>query len=122
MASHPSILARNIVQAIHAHKIDVSTENAAHAAIFAALIAAGLPARSEVILSSRDRIDLMVETVGVEVKVKGSKRDIFRQLERYAEHQKIKALVLATNTAFPPIAPIKGTVPVFIASLSRGWL
>lgn len=52
----------------------------------------------EVRLNTRDRIDfLTTEAVGVEVKVTSGWREVLRQLERYAESERVEELVLVTN-------------------------
>jgi hypothetical protein len=53
--------------------------------------------RSEVILTPKDRIDFLVEKVGVEVKVEGALAAVTRQLFRYAERPEIDELVLLTT-------------------------
>lgn len=118
----PRILARRIVTICQASRINVSTEAAAHNDLAAALSAAGLTVQREVKLSARDRIDVLVEGVGVEVKVQGSRRNILKQLERYAESEQITALVLATSAAWPAGFATVNNKPFFHASLVRGWL
>ncbi len=60
----------------------------------------------EVVLSGTDRIDFMVSGfertdfnagVGIEVKVDGSRADVIRQLHRYAQQERVKALILVTS-------------------------
>lgn len=52
----------------------------------------------EVSLSTRDRIDVLTECgIGIECKIKGSPSAIVSQLLRYAEHDRIKALILVTS-------------------------
>lgn len=115
------LLARRIAVICERSLINVSTEAAAHNDIAKALAAQGLDVRREVRLSDRDRIDVMVGGVGVEVKIKGSRRDIYRQLQRYAASDQVSALVLATAAAWPPMPDISGK-PFFHASLVKGWL
>ena len=93
------MLARRIAAVIERNRIDISTEDAAHRAIRAALERDGIEAQSEVRLSPKERIDLMAGSVGIEVKVGHSRRAILAQLERYAALPEIAALVLATGTA-----------------------
>lgn len=57
-----------------------------------------LPER-EVRLAPRDRIDLLVGRVGVECKVAGNAESVLRQLRRYAESDRIDALILVTSRA-----------------------
>jgi hypothetical protein len=76
---------------LHATELDLQE------GIAGALTAGGLGVRREVPLSARDRIDLLVDRVGIEVKIAGSWRDVQRQLERYAESDQIDELVLVTT-------------------------
>jgi hypothetical protein len=56
------------------------------------------PAR-EVRISNRDRVDLLVDRVAVEVKITGDVRAVERQVNRYLESDQIDGLVLATTRA-----------------------
>lgn len=121
-AIHPAMLAKRIAALIERTRIGVSTEMSAHKGVFDMLVSNNFPAESEVWISEQERIDIMVQSVGIEVKVKGSKREIYRQLQRYAKRDQVRALVLATGVAWPThIREIEGK-PFFVASLTRGWL
>lgn len=122
MSADPRLTARRIVHLIQTHRIDVTTEDAAHRGILAVLAADMPDSRSEVRLSPKDRIDVLCGACGVEIKVAGSRRAIFDQLRRYAEHDAIQALVLATGIAWPEPQFKINEKPVLVASLSRGWL
>lgn len=58
---------------------------------------------------------------GVEVKIGGGRRDIYRQLERYCQSPELKALLLVTNKAMGLPHTING-VECFILNLSSAWL
>ena len=116
------ILASRIAAIIERTRVGISTEESAHLAVLDALRAAGMDVQAEVWITDSDRVDLLVEGVGIEVKVKGGRRDIYRQLQRYARSDRIEALVLATGLAWPSsIKDVDGT-PLIAASLTRGWL
>lgn len=51
----------------------------------------------EAVLTDGERIDFLVGSVGVEVKIAGSSSEVFRQLMRYAKLPKISALILITD-------------------------
>ena len=119
--THPTILAARIVRVIEGARINITSERLAHDAIAEALGRDGLDVRREVILTPKDRIDIMMEGIGVEVKVAHARRDIHAQLKRYAALDAIEALVLATGVAWPGMHTIAGK-PLRIASLSKGWL
>ena len=120
---HPALLARRIAGLIERTAINVTTELAAQRGIREALERDGLEVSCEVPLSRRDRIDLLAGPVGIEVKIRGgARREILRQLERYAESDEIGAIVLASGSGWPrAIDDVKGK-PLVFASLSVGWL
>ncbi len=74
-----------------------------HAGIAAMLNEIGVPTgpeHREVVLSPRDRIDfLLASGIGIEVKVAGRPGDVWRQLRRYAESDRVRALLLITTRA-----------------------
>lgn len=69
--------------------------------------------RTEVRLSGRDRIDFLVSEVGIEVKVRGSRDALVRQLIRYAAHPQIaELLVVTTRVHHHGIPTVLGGKPV----------
>ncbi len=116
--------AEAIVRLVHTSRIDLANEKMAQEQIGDLLTAAGLAHRREVRLSARDIPDFLLDGTGlaVEVKIKGAiKRDTFRQLCRYAEHDQVQGLLLATGAAMG-LPPEIGGKPAFYASLGRAWL
>jgi len=82
----------------------------------------GILHKREVMLGPGDRPDFMLEGgVAIEVKLKASKRAIYRQCARYCEYDAVKALILVSATAmgFPEEINGKST---WVASLGGGWL
>jgi hypothetical protein len=79
-------------------------------------------------LGDGDIVDFLVITevmplsgVAIEVKIKGSRRAIYRQIERYCRHDAVEEIVLATNVPMSLPATIGGK-SAYVANLSRGWL
>lgn len=100
----------------------LGSEAALQAAIAEALTAANLAFEAEVRLAPGERIDFMVEpAIGIEAKVKCDKRAIYRQLQRYARREQVRAIILITGTAMGLPAEIDRK-PVFYVSIGRGWL
>lgn len=89
----------------------------------AALAAAALVVEREVRLDDRDRPDFVVGgQVVVEVKLKTPRSVVVRQLGRYAEHDRVQAIVLA-STSFTTLRNMRMTihqVPVF-PSILHGY-
>lgn len=71
-------------------------ETKVHERIAQALEATGYAFEHEVRLGPRDRIDFLIGSVGIEVKIDGSATEVTRQLLRYAEHATIADLILVT--------------------------
>lgn len=110
-----------IVKFIERHRWPLSSEKDLQEMFHAALVSAGVPARREVRLDEESIIDVMIGSVGVEMKIKGQRRAIYQQCERYCMIERVESLVLATavSMGMPQVINCK---PVMVASLSRGWL
>lgn len=118
----PRELAGQVVAALAGIRADLTNEKATQAAIERALAAKALPYQREIRLSSRDIPDFLVfDAVAVEIKIGGARAAIFRQLQRYAGHDSVLAIVLATNVPIGLLTEIDGK-PCLIASLGAAWL
>lgn len=120
---NPLVLTKRVVEIISRARVDLSDEKRTQRDISEVFTGAGIPHEREVKLTKKDIVDFMVGDVAVEVKLKTgtSKMDIYRQLVRYAESEKVKALVLVTNLAMGLPETIKGK-PVYFVSLGRAWI
>lgn len=73
-------------------------------------------------LAPAERIDFLVTGgIGIEAKTRCPPRQIFRQLERYAERDTITSLILITGTALGLPSTVKGK-PLFYVSTGRASL
>lgn len=115
------VLVPAIIRLIETRRLPLSSEKRLQAVLADEFARAGIAADREVDLGDGDIIDFMIGDVGLELKIKGQRRAIFRQCERYCGHERIGALVLATNAAMGLPGSIGGK-PVHVVSLSRGWL
>lgn len=79
----------------------------------------------EVKLSDKDIIDFVIENneikIGIELKIKGSPKQIYRQLERYVENNKLDTIILITNRSMGLPEFINST-PLYFFNLGRSWL
>lgn len=113
--------ASDIIRLIHTRRWPLTGEKALQAKVADEMALAGIAAEREVDLGNGDIIDFMIGEIGLELKIKGQRRAIYRQCERYCGHDRVATLVLATNAAMGLPAWIAGK-PVHVASLARGWL
>lgn len=73
-------------------------------------------------LDNENIIDfLLFDSIGVEVKIKGQKRAIYKQCERYCKFEKLKQLILVTNVSIGFPKEINGK-DCYILNLSKAWL
>lgn len=94
-------------------------EYALQEAVTEALRRAGMAPQREVPLTARDRIDVLVGHIGVEVKVAGTVDTVRRQLRRYAICPNIDELVLVTTRVVH--TRIHGVgVPLVVVPIMRG--
>ena len=119
-----SIQASEVVRLIGSARLPLSDEKAAQAALSLALDAAGMAHVREMRLSPKDIVDFLIPETGlaIEVKIAGTRKAAaYRQLERYAAYDEVRAIVLATSVSMG-LPPEIGGKPAYYASLGRGWI
>jgi hypothetical protein len=80
-----------------------------------------LPYEAEYIFDEESRPDFYYDGITIEVKIKGTKKSIYKQCERYCKHPKCEILILVTNKSlgFPPFINDK---PCYVVNVGKGWL
>lgn len=107
---------------LRAARVDLSSEKRAQAAIAEAFARAGVAIEREVRLSPSDIVDFMVGGVAIEVKLRGArKKEVYRQLARYAAHDRVRAVVLVSNLSMGLPETIEGKDAYFVR-LGEAWL
>ena len=96
-------------------------EKRLQAEIMQALQDAGIPAVREY---SRDQVnifDFYIDGIVIEVKIKGAKRAIYKQCERYSLLDYCRDIILVTNVSmgFPSEINEK---PCYVINLGKAWL
>lgn len=115
----------NLVKAaIATFRFNFVTEEELHRGLAELFVLTGLQAEAEVVLAPGDRIDFLIESIGVEAKISGSATEILRQLQRYAASPRVSELVLVTRKLqharqFPPTVAGK---PLHLAVLEASAL
>lgn len=93
-------LHQQLVDTLGSYQFNFNNERQLQDGIEEILRAEGHAYQREVRLNARDRIDFLVETVGIEVKVAGSAVHLLNQLARYAEHDEVGSLLVVTNRSY----------------------
>lgn len=115
--------AREIVDLIRRHRLDLSNEKVTQQQLTDLFTAQNISFEREKRLTARDIVDFLVQGgIAVEVKLHGAKKmSVFRQLKRYAAHDDVNELVLVTNLSMGLPPEIEGK-PAYYASLGAAWL
>lgn len=123
----PEILSEMIqlVQNLHLQPFVVTQEKQTQNQVEQFLSQHGYQFDREVRLTEKDIPDFLIHTergeILLEVKIRSPRRAIYRQLERYAEHDNVHGIVLLTATSMTLPPEIKGK-PSLVSSLGAGWL
>lgn len=111
-----------IYQLISAARIDLSDEKRTQSDLESLFKSHGIEHERECRLSAGDIPDFMIDDIAVEVKLRGArKKDIYRQLERYAKHDRVRHIMLVTNLSMGLPDTIEGK-PVYFCALGRAWI
>lgn len=111
----------DIIKLLTTQRFPLSDEKVLQREMAFVFTAAGIKFEREVHLGPGDIVDFMVGDLAIEVKIKGARRAIFRQVERYCGYPAVAAIILATNVPMALPIDINGK-PTAIAALGRGWL
>jgi hypothetical protein len=116
MTETEETFAQRVTLVLRRARLRVSSERALQESIRDALVAfAGDAVKREVSLSPADRPDFMIYDIAIEAKIKFPKRSIYRQVERYAMHERVGAIILVSATAMGMPAAINGK-PIYFVS------
>lgn len=110
-----------VLAVIRGHRYSYTNEDELQEAIAAALAVEELEPEREVRLGPHERIDILVGAIGIEVKVASSAAAVLEQLQRYAAHDRIEALVLVT-TKWQRLPSEVGGKPLTTVSLALAAL
>jgi hypothetical protein len=87
------------ITALRSRRFTCADEAELQSAVAAALSSAGLGYTREARLSARDRVDFMIDGgIALELKVRTDGKELLRQVLRYAEHDAVKAILIAGTT------------------------
>lgn len=86
------------------------------------LIAGGISHTREARLDDSNIVDFLIAgNIAMEIKIKGSRREIYKQCERYCSFDNVSQLILVTNRSmgFPKEINRK---PCYVMALGKAWL
>lgn len=85
------------------------------------LTQAGFVFEREYRLDAKNIPDFFIDGIAIELKLKGSAKAIYKQVERYSLFSKINALILVTNRSMGFPKEVNGK-PIYVVNLGKAWL
>jgi hypothetical protein len=112
-----------IIALLKRSRFSLSDEKKLQEEIGDALTAAGVEFSREHRLNAKDIPDFMIGGIAVEIKIKAGagKLAIYRQVERYCQHDDVKEIILVSNVPMGLPAVINGK-PAHFVNLGKAWL
>lgn len=110
-----------VERALLGHRFRFADERELQAGIDQVLRATGLDVTREASLGETGTIDFLVQGLGIEVKTRGARADLARQVHRYLQHESVKAVMVVTTRA--ALAQLPKTIsdkPVYVHHLVTG--
>lgn len=114
-------LITDILSVLRSRAFSITTEKELQAEIEKAFIKEGVEFEREYRLDNKNIVDFFIDGVAVEVKIKGAKKAVYKQCERYCSFDETKALVLVTNLTMGFPKQINGK-DCYYHSLGKSWL
>lgn len=115
-------IADKVIRALTECRFDLTNEKRLQEQVAQRLMQCGIQFKRESPLDSGDIPDFFADGLAIECKLRGQqKREIFRQLVRYAGHEQVIGVLLLTNVSMGLPSEINGK-PTYFYSLGRGWL
>lgn len=108
-----------ILNIIKARKFDLQDEKILQAQIAQSLLP--LKVQREYCLDRHSIVDFFKDGIAIEVKIKGNRKEIYKQCLRYSMIEGVKFIVLVTNKSigFPLTLNDK---PAYVINLGKSWL
>jgi hypothetical protein len=115
--------AAKFIEKFRRNRFDFTNEKKTQAQLHELLMKDGIEHEREKILDDENIPDFFFEISGlcVEIKIKGSKTAIYRQLERYSKFDEVKEVVLMTNKAMS-LPKYINNKPAYVFAMSKAWL
>ena len=110
-----------ILQVLSGQRFELSSEKALQIQIGERLFECGILVEKEYRFSTKDIVDFFCDGIAIEVKIKGSATEIFKQCKRYCEFDQVKELLLITNRSMGFPKEINGK-PCYVLNLGKAWL
>jgi hypothetical protein len=110
-----------IIEILTSYQFSLTSEKRLQVEIEEIFLNEGINFIKEYSLGNLGIIDFIVEDIGIEVKVKGNPKSIYRQCEDYCQHDDIKKLLLVTNKSMGMPEEINNKL-IFVVNLGLAHL
>lgn len=112
----------SVIKLLNSRRLDLQDEKQLQRQLNVILSANNFKVEPEFRLDPNNIIDFLVDgNIGIEVKIKGGKKQIYKQVERYSYFNTIQTLILVTNRSMGFPQQMNGK-PCFVVNLGKAWL
>lgn len=111
-----------VLKILYSHRFPLVVEKETQFSIEQKLVENGVPYIREHKLDEQNIPDFFIDgSIAVEVKVKGTAKQIYRQCERYCQFDEVRKLILVTNRSMGFPQQINGK-DCYMINLGKAWL
>jgi len=110
-----------VLKILYSHRFPLVVEKETQHAIEEKFSDNDVPYSREHRLDEKNIPDFFIEGIAIEVKIKGTAKNIYRQCERYCGFDEVKKLILVTNRSMGFPKEIKGK-PCYFINIGKAWL
>lgn len=111
----------DVIKILSSTRFPLEKEKETQAAIEKKFTEAGIVFNREHKLDPINIPDFFIDGTAIEVKIKGSAKQIYRQCERYCKFDEVKNLILVTNRSMGFPKELNGK-PCYFINLGKAWL
>lgn len=111
----------NIVNILNSYKFPINTEKELQECIKTIFNDNGIKFQKEYRLDEKSIVDFYINGIAIEIKIKGSAKNIYRQCVRYCENEKVKTLILVSSKSMGFPEEINNKSCYFV-NLSKNYL
>ncbi len=111
----------NVIRILNSKRLNLNSEKELQKEIENLFVDKGLVHQREYRLDENNIPDFFIDGVAIEIKIKGAKKAIYKQCERYCNFEQTKALLLITSRSMGFPKQINGK-DCYYYSLSKNWL
>ena len=116
-----AVTVQDLCAALRNVKFNLGDEKALQQQLANRFTEKGISFKKEFVFDKSSIIDFLIDDIGVEVKIKGGKKAIYKQCLRYSTYSEVKQLLLITNVSMG-VPEMLNDKPIYVFNLAVAWM